>query len=77
METTNETVRIPTTNGGVTVHCYHVTEDCDVWPEHGRDIPLPDAEKRGLSECERCNGLNMTGADNDPLKYIRELQNNE
>lgn len=73
MTENDETVRIKTTAGGTTVKCYH-TRECDVWPENGRTVLRADAEKRGLSKCKRCSGLDMTGEDNDPRKYIRQIE---
>lgn len=55
-----EMVTVAKTTRGTPTDTYH-TRDCTNYPKRPRDIPLAEAERRGLEECDVCAGGTPTG----------------
>lgn len=50
---------------------YH-TRECSNYPDHPREIPLSEAQERGLDECKMCSGEREI--DGGGEKLANELQ---
>lgn len=70
---------VASTASGRALRTYHTDENCRLGPseKRKREITVEQATRRDLELCSACAGTVKPSDDNDPRKYIRQLETHE